>query len=323
MAVYYDPDTWHLLKQPVTALAVQVATVQAFVSTTKEQRKRYEGMQGDMFPELEEDFNARLELGKGMLEHYFQWAPTVDNFTPVKAEVEFEVPVFDPRFPPPRQPIQLFASGLPIVYQGRIDTIVQDPEGHYWNLEHKTTSKFGDTSHLDLDEQITSYGWALWSMGIVLKGAIYSEAYKAVPVPPQQLLHQREGRWYSVNKQQSTTYDLTVKTLTQAHEDLERYAEYLEYLRAQGNPYFRRFQQHRTTAEYQEVGARIGYEAIDMLQGPHIYANPGRFNCSFCRFREPCIALNKGLDYQFMLDNLYVKREEGTNNSKSHEVTED
>lgn len=301
MAVYYDPDTWHLLKSHATAQIVQQRALDAFIAATKAQRQKYESLAGELFLELEEDFDARLELGIGMLKHYFVYAPTVDKFTPIKAEIEFEVPI-------PGMS-EVFRSNE-VVYRGRLDTIVQDEQGWYWNLEHKTTGTFGDSSHLDLDEQITSYGWALSQMGIRLKGAIYSESLKKVPEPPKRLVNQREGRWFSVNKMQSTTYELVMEEIVKAGEDPDRYMEFLQYLLAEGNHYFRRYQQHRSTAEYNDMGVRLAQEAEDMIDCCQYYPNPGRFNCNFCRFREPCLALNRDMDWEFMLREGFITREE-------------
>jgi hypothetical protein len=305
MAVYYEPLTWHLLKNPDTAGIVHVAATAEFLRECSRQQKSHPNM--DI--EIEQDYEERRKLGVGMLNHYFQWAPTVDRFTPVRVEVEFEVP------------IALRLGDDDIVYQGRLDGIVQDEQGWYWILEHKTAGQFANMEHLPLDEQLTSYGWAMQhQLGIQIKGAIYSEALKDIPEPPKMLVNQREGRWYSVNKTQRTTYELCLQTLLAAGEPIHRYQEFLDYLRAEPNRFFRRFEQYRTAREYEEIGQRIAWEAQDMINPDlALYPNPGRFNCSYCAFKEPCLTMNQGYDYQFILNELFTKREE----TKIDEPTEE
>lgn len=302
MAVLYDPTTWHLRmsKDSMQREFVYELVRKAFLDETEKQRKQYEE---DMSVELEQDFVERRKLGIGMLNNYFDWSYRADqNFKPVKIEVGFEVPILHPI-----QKTQLVIDDKPVVYQGRLDGIVQDRAGWYWILEHKTTSQFGDMNHLALDEQLTSYGWALRELGISVRGAIYSEAFKAIPEPVQKNLSPRKGRWLSVNKMQRVTLEQYMSAITAEGEDPELYREFLDFLSQQGNPFFRRFEEHRTQTEYDMIGAQIYEEAIDMLDSPRIYPTPGKFNCSYCAFREPCLARMQGQDADFLLKNLFTK----------------
>lgn len=303
MAVYYDPLTWDLLKSPKTREVVQQAARSAFINANRRRMADAKDMNDGYLPiEIEEDFNERIELGLGMLENYLRWAPLNDNFTPTHIEVDFEVPIIVPHSG--GEQMLCLCHGWPVFYQGRLDGIVKDSFGWYWILEHKTTGQMGDTSHLELDEQTGSYAWAVQHMlGIRVLGVIYSEALKDVPHPPQELVRPREGRNFSVNKQSNTTYELALDTLVKAKEDISLYADFLEFLKLQGNKFFKRSQVHRNQHELEDIGDRIFYEASEMLSEDTVmYPNPGRFNCSFCAFRQVCIAMNDGSDYKFLLE---------------------
>lgn len=57
------------------------------------------------------------------------------------------------------------------------------------------------------------------------------------------------------------------------------------------------------------------YRAYWTLRSIHskafkIYPEPTTLKCNMCEFRGPCIEYTRGGDYQFMLDNLYEKRED-------------
>jgi len=311
LAFYYNPDTWHLRSEPAKWIAVEEGTIRTFVDAVKEQKKKYEEDR-DLFIELEEDFNERLELGQKMLRAYFAWSLEHDTFTVRKVEVGFEVPIPDPRSPTEQlwMPSPDNSSSWPVVYQGRLDGIVTDPQGWNWLKEHKTTGQFGDMKHLDLDEQLTSYGWALRQVGVNVRGALYTEALKDFSKGVKVLQSRRQGRLLSVNKQSRITFEEFKQAVVDYGEDPNDYIDHLAYLQGKPNPFFRRFAQFRTTQEYDEIGTRIGWEAIDMLStDTPLYPNPGRFNCSFCSFREPCLAFNQGNDSEFLLKELFIKGE--------------
>jgi hypothetical protein len=301
MAVYYDPDFWHLPVEDKIESAIA-----RFLKVTAEQKQYFLDVKADLPYDLEEDFNGRVELGVGMLKNYAKWSPLRDKFRPVRVEQEFEVPImFEGK--------QLLCPchGWPVFYRGRLDGIVQDEFNFYWILEHKTASQLNSTDHLDLDEQCGSYAWAMKSLGITVKGVIYNEAVKNVPSPPQELLRPRQGRNFSVNKNQSTTYEMYLDTLLKNNEDVSLYTDMLEYLRVEGPQFFRRTQVHRNTHELQSLGEQIALEALDMLDpNLRIYPNPSRFTCSWCRFREPCVMKNEGSDYEFILKELYAVNKE-------------
>ena len=308
MEVLYDPETWHLVKNPKTRPLILENVRQTFIKANKEHKAKYAYESGGYSPEVEADFQEREELGLAMLNAYFAWQIEQDNFKPVAVEVNFEVPVLTPD----GEPFICSCHGWPVVYQGKLDGIVEDAFGWYWILEHKTTGQMGPTEHLQLDEQTGSYAWAVKHLlGLRVQGVIYNEAVKKAPHPPLELKRPQQGRNYSVNKQQDTTYEIAVEYLSRHGEDLSLYEEFLDYLKLQGNKFFRRSQVHRNEYELEDQGRRIYYEAKEMLDPEtEPYPNPSRFNCMMCAFRAPCIAMNDGSDFEFLLEEDYRERTE-------------
>lgn len=304
--VLYDPDTWHLLRNPKTRPPILEVVRQTFIVANKEHKKGYADNGGGYSVDVDEDFKEREELGLGMLDAYFDWQIGVDDFTPTYVEVDFEVPILTPT----GDEYLCECHGWPVVYQGRLDGIVQDKFGWYWILEHKTTGQMGPTEHLALDEQTGSYAWAVqYMLGIRVQGVIYNEAVKKLAHPPIRLLRPREGRNFSVNKQADTTYEMVLRTLSEEGERLELYEDYLNFLKLQGNKFFRRVQVHRNLNELRDQGLRIYHEVREMLNPETVpYPNPSRFNCGWCAFRSPCIAMNDGSDYEFLLQEDYRER---------------
>ena len=294
MEALYDPRTWGQDAALRLAMA-QTAFFEAYPNN------------GDV-----EEYAEYTLLGQGMLKHYIEWAADWDKtITPVHTEIEFEVPIPAPTATPLRFDNgidgNLFCDGMPVVYQGRLDLIVQDQYGRYWIVDWKTAARIeGSHEWLQLDEQITSYCWAIQQMlGIRVEGFIYVELLKNLPEPPRVL---KKGN-LSVDKTQNTTHKLYLDKLAEmGYADRTPYEEILEYLRLQGNKFFRRTIVYRSQRELELMGERIALEAVDMLNDPSIYPTPNKFKCGFCAFKAPCLARADGSDYGWMLSDSFHKR---------------
>lgn len=321
LEIYYNPDTWTMPRDVVEALAIT-----SFLTSCKKTKDDYlKWTAQDVLPDtMQVEYEERLDLGKGMLQNYFTWAPTKDRrFTPKFVELEFEVPIIVPDwFPRNRLPQgftvgqrnALYFNALPVVYQGRLDSLWEDDSGHYWIVDHKTASNFGPQRHLERDEQCGSYMWALENMlGIRTQGVIYNELAKSVPHPPAEL---KKGG-LSQNKQQNTTYEMYVAELDKRNLDYAPYQGMLEHLKEQGNKFFRRTEVPRSAMELRNLGDNIFLQAIDMFNDPLIYPNPSKMNCNGCMFDLPCLAKHDGSDLEYILKTKFHQRE----SSKEETVT--
>lgn len=330
MEVYYAPETWDWDREVIGRLAIL-----KFIEVCEEQKQKALDVRGATFldADIEADYNERVELGKGMLNYYFlHVAPREDvGWRPVKVEIAFMVPIPNPETGEPviwckclncwdkwakhfgGQPIPF--TGLPVVYAGRLDMLAQDKFGNYWIFDWKTARSISqDYEFLYLDDQVGSYPWALRKvLGLNIRGFIYHEQRKGFPQPPNKNKVRRLGCIFSVSKNQDTDYETYFRTITE--EDNEAYEaghydDFLAYLKAEGIEYFQRHQVIKTDAELEEIEKNIGYEALDMIDpNLRIYPSAGRFGCSFCAFRQPCLEANGQGDVQFALDSLFEKRE--------------
>jgi hypothetical protein len=204
--------------------------------------------------------------------------------------------------------------------RGRMDLIVQSNEyGHYVIMDHKT-SKNAITEdyfeHTDLDEQCTTYIWAaeleaqLYDLPYKeIKGIVYQALRKAYPQPP----NLTSRGLPSINRQTETTtaelFDKMIVELDLQHyfESDEKMQQYYTYLCDLGDKQFIwRHDVTRNKHQKENAGLRIYMEAMDMLDNPRIYPNPTKnFTCLKCFFRNPCLALESGLDYEAMIVDGY------------------
>jgi hypothetical protein len=174
MEVLYTPETWKMDRQIVLNAAIQ-----AFVDTCDKQLKKY-SENYEPTSEVLEDYNERVELGKGMLKYYAsQVAPKYDQgWRPIRVEVEFMVPIQNPgtdeylyckckrcqktwkevypqlgleegngglwevEYDPQEGPVGLgLWQGLPVVLAGRLDMLAEDNYGDYWIVDWKTAAR--------------------------------------------------------------------------------------------------------------------------------------------------------------------------------------
>lgn len=334
MEVLYDPETWSWDKAVVGELAVK-----KFVDECNSQRETFLRENDDVALESskQEEYDARVELGKGMLRYYYtdQLPKNPDAFRPIKVEIAFQVPIMHPDTGQPlmckcQQCWSLFQlshnkanereltlkdeiswPGLPVTYAGRIDALGEDINGEYWIIDWKTARSIStDEEFLYLDDQIGSYVWALRKiLNLPVRGFIYHEQKKGYPKPPTENKVVRKGCKFSVNKQQDTDYETYLATVKE--HDAEAYAEgcydeMLDFLKEEGTVFFKRWQITKNDYELEQIGINIGLEALDMIDpGLRIYPSAGKFGCKFCAFRQPCMGKNRGEDYTYALKTLF------------------
>lgn len=315
----YDPKLW---------TAPSIVRTPLMLEHFRGQWKTYKP-QYEFEPDIWHDHNA---LGIKMLERYDEWAVEADaGYEPLYVEIEFEVPIL--ASPELAEEINAYAldslyvqfkaknlgdgryhlhcrkgeseEWIPVYYQGRVDTLWRDKYGFLWIVDHKTTGQFGNTNHLEMDEQTGSYCWALQVMlDLPIRGVIYNELLKSYPEPPKQNKPtKKEPIVFSQDKRQNTTAKIYEETLAEHGVSMVGYLDFLSWLRENERPYFRRTEVHRSQRELQLLGERICVEAIDMLNNPRIYPHPrpGWNGCDGCFFRAPCLAKMDGSDPEFLL----------------------
>lgn len=316
MEVFYNPKTWDFPVAVKTALATK-----AFVEKTNEQRQKFlkEMDSSYLEDEVQEDFDERVQLGKGMIKYHAERvSPKEDgHWKPIRVEIAFQVPVMHPHTGVPltcSNPACRHPAGAPVVYAGRMDALGEDSSGDYWVIDWKTArTLLQNDEFLYLDDQVGSYVWACHVLGLRVRGFIYHEMKKAYPEPPNKNKVRRLGCLFSKNKQQNTSYDMYLETIKAEDEEAYKqgfYDDMLRFLENEASLYYQRFQITKSLAELEEIGRNIGLEALEMINPDTlIYPSPGRFGCSFCAFRTPCMGRNNREDYTYALNTLYERRE--------------
>jgi hypothetical protein len=301
LALYYFPGMWTWNREIVLPTVLD-----GFVKSMEKQRAACLDARA-LSDEEEREWGVHLELGVGMLEHYFVWAPTIDRFEPIRVASDFEVNIPDPCCPGQ----DLAAPGttplLPIRYRGRCDVLALDGYDAYWIMDHRVAGEtWADLDQFLLDEQSVAACWALQNFdpGMKIAGVIYNEFRKAVPnepcaaaIPARSVL---------------TNPDVVPKRLP----GLQQRGLYRRAIREpehrvdqQGNVFFRRTAIARSQTELENAGKQIALEALEIADPDSPpYSNPIWETCSACAFRRPCMAMSEGADAEAILGSSYRKR---------------
>lgn len=204
--------------------------------------------------------------------------------------------------------------------RGRQDLIVLgNTTGNFAIMDHKTSTGPIDEDyfrHVDLDEQCTTYLWAaeiearMYDLPYKeMAGIVYQGLRKAYPRLPTITTRGVP----SLDRQKETTtaylFDKTIKEmgLTNLFNSDEKMQAYYNYLVEMGDKQFvNRKDVLRNKHQKENAGLRIYMEALDMLDNPRIYPNPRKeYSCLNCMFRQPCIAVEAGYDYEGMIQDGY------------------
>lgn len=350
METWYDPDSWKMDREVVEAEAKMVFKRECELQLREYLLKT--GNPLDEETQQDYDERVQLGLGM-LTEYARTSRKLDAVFAPLYVEKSFEVPIKGPNgetiwckcnrcwnkwcayidnvvekdtpgwIPLAEQQAEertVYWQGLPVTFGGRIDAIVRHlMTDRIWIIDWKTAARLstGEPNAPDdflyLDDQITGYLWALWSIGLDVAGFVYHEQKKAYPIEPEPLSRPRMGRMFSVNKNMdcdAETYERIVSQNDPVAYDAHLYDDHIEYLREFGGVFHKRHQIERNEHELRNAGLNLFKEAKEIVNPElAIYPSAGRFGCTFCAYQLPCLAKNRGDDYKYTLDTMYEKRE--------------
>jgi hypothetical protein len=325
MEAMYNPETWGA---PRTLIA-QFAEA-AFREECAKQKSNYLRVTERYGPddEKERDYEKLVQLGVGMIYWYVNEQLPVAEFTVVRVEETFQVPILDEQGNQLmckcdlcwKKHVQAFGNhgrqtwlGLPVVFEGRIDIILRDKWGNYWIGDWKTTARMMTEDAdiiLEIDDQVTGYVWALRrKLKLGIRGFKYIELRKGYPEPPQKLKVTRLGRAYSVSQSQTTDVDTYIETVKAGDPEAYKaglYNEFIAWLKDEGTKYIETHTIYKTDKQLDMFQKELLEQAREMIDPATArYKSPGRFACSDCAFQQPCIDMDQGNDYQYALDTMF------------------
>lgn len=274
------------------------------------------------------DWRGLQELGAGMADYYPKWLVGRDVLDTYivdgipQTEVNFKIPL-------PVEKSTLERLGIDVVYyNGTLDRVICDPFGNLCIGEYKTAKAIYKAHYLT-DPQITAYAWASKCIyDREINGVYYYQFKKALPDEPTIL----KSGLISCNKQMSTTHRFYRDVLIRMYGDVSLApkvnVDHLNWLAGtetmENDGFISRDFIERNDHSLQAEGAKIMMELEEMLN-PNLalYPNPTRECTMFpCDFRDPCIAIDEGDNFQAILDDEYQSRGEDKDSWRHHLQTQ-
>ena len=256
------------------------------------------------------DYEEATEFIPGLFDHYLnEWLPMRNQWETLwiddKPMLEVEFSIYIPELSEYMK--------MPVIYQGKFDGVRKDQIGRSWIVEFKTASAF-EVDKLQTDPQVSNYSWA--SQFVLPEpafGVLFIQFKKDYPKIPREL---KNGH-ISTAKDQKTTAKMLKVALNEKYGLIPtKYNDAIKALMEKetdnGDSFIRydyviRNAHHRAN-EYPKILAE-GYEMLN--KNLVIYPNPTS-DCSWdCDFRQPCLALDGGSDWQFMIKENYQIKKEG------------
>jgi len=260
--------------------------------------------------ELPDEYKEVSELEIGMLNYFHdEWLPQHGEPFPTlwidgipQVEVSVRIPLDIP--PPPG-----YSS---VEYQTTFDRLGVDDNGRIVVIDYKTAARAYEAGRLELDPQVSSYFWsAKLVYGDQVEGAVWMIFLKAVPDAPEVL---KSGE-LSKAKNQHTTAAIYRKTLMEYYGQIPpAYFDVINHFASQetpeGDKFITRESIYRNDTFGQNEERKIFSEIHDMIDpGLSLYPNPTR-DCSWdCNYKAPCLAMDDGSDYEYMLETEYERWE--------------
>lgn len=281
LAVYYYPGMWDWQ----TAIVLPLVR-KAFMRSIAAEPPSAQRMEN-------------LDLGTDLLERYFEWAPTVDDFGPMKIETDVEALVPDPLVVDKALSTK---DGWGVLYTERVAMVAVDANDEYWVVLHSVVGDWSDTESLLLDEAAVAACWA-WEqtyLGMDVAGTIHNELLSSPrtdpsPAAPVESRTGRPGRGgYAQNEPSGGGRLVPRAERSGPAQGPPAPAQRLEQEIA--GP-IRRTRIRRDRVEIETAVAQIGAEVQQMLAPDlALYPTPSRWSCRDCSFVAPCLTMTGGAD---------------------------
>jgi len=247
----------------------------------------------------------------------YKWYRRNEGWKVIAVEQDFEVPITvtllhsigipTPPMPPIDHPLWLF--------KGRIDLIIEDPDGLLWVVDHKTTDKIPDQGAFHaMEPQLILYPWAAEvALGIKTAGVIYNYLRSSPPTKPKL---NKDG---SVSATKILTdYPTAATFLRENGRDLADYSDYLLPLKAD-SPYLARYFLPREQAVTQRILAETATTARAIIEHSEVTRNV-TLQCEWCPYKQLCRAELFGLDTHLMRERDFVRETEHAGAVSEQEV---
>ena len=263
-------------------------------NSDKSWRKPFEKFKKDFYETTFEE--ERVELGdlpgmvEELMENYVYYYEEVkeDEYEYLYNELHFELPLT-----------------TKITIEGYIDSVVKDPSGKIFTVEHKTYKKDPGRDFIIFNPQSAIYNWAIRELGMKPAGTIWDIIKAKKPSQPNVL---KSGK-LSQARLDSTPYSVE-KGIVSLGFDPEDYRDYINShsFESYFNREIIRYNSQVTKGIMEDLRdtAKMILDRGDVLKDKNL----GR-DCSWCQYKEICQAEILGLDIDYIIKKEYEEGKRG------------
>ena len=265
-------------------------------------------------PDPSRGFDARAAAARRLLEHYVEWAPTVERLAPVLVEVDFSADLPDPAG---ADSVLRAPRGQHARYQGRLDLLGVDEHDAYWVACHRVVREWTPLDALVRDEETVAacWAWEQYYIGMEIAGTIHNEmrlptGALLVPASDRPCAGEGEGeKRAACRSTKAVAADAPYPSIAGSTPGppspwIRRGVQDTAAL-------FRRTWIRRSRGEIIQAGRQLSAEAREMFS-PEVlvYPSPSESACRRCPFAAPCMALYEGreAEAQAILSSSYRLR---------------
>jgi hypothetical protein len=247
---------------------------------------------------IDEESKEEIELVTKVVERYFNkydYYRSPDEKDLIEPELRFSVEI----------------PGTDNKLMGYMDKVIEVPNEGIWLIDHKftTQSPKTKTEHLELNEQIDYYTWAMSQMfpNKTIMGAIWNVIRLDLPTVPQPI---KSGKRLSKAKM-TTDYETYYQAILDNGFDPEDYEKYLTRLKHEDDKFFKREWIDRDAYELKNIEKEL-VAMSNLIE--HIDKNirsRSMGQCSWdCPYQQLCLVDKKGGDSKAVIDEYFTTREQ-------------
>lgn len=238
----------------------------------------------------------------------YVWYRRNEGWTVKAVEQEFEVDT----------PLRINGKIQPL--QGIIDLVIEDEEGRWWIVDHKTAGTIPDASAFHaMDPQLMLYPWAAkQAWGWDIAGVIYNYVKSKSATIPQ--LTAKTG--VLSKKKIVTDYPTLNRFLRANGYDPHEFRDILQPLRKK-SPFLRRYRLPREDHVTKEILLDSLATAKRIREAKRRYRVITRDCATMCAYHDLCRAELNGFDTTLMRQHNFTPKEERTLGNQSRTFQED
>ena len=243
---------------------------------------------------IDEDSKKEIELVTKVVERYlnqYDYYRSPDEIDLIEPELRFSVDI----------------PGTDNKLMGYMDKVIEVPGEGVWLIDHKFTTKSPKTKteHLELNEQIDDYTWAVSKMfpDKNIMGAIWNVIKLDLPTVPQPI---KNGKRLSKAKM-TTDYKTYYQAILDNSYNPNDYEDYLRRLKSEDDKFFKREWIDRDAYELKNIEKELVAVSnlINHVDKDIRSRNMGQ--CYWdCPYKQLCLVDKKGGDSQSIIDECFT-----------------